>query len=83
MYKELNQKEINRFIKRYFNAWKNDIKKVSVICYNGIDEYLINEHYLYVVGNQKNDIYFTSSFSKKWYDLIRIEKNKTFILSGN
>ena len=51
MYKELNQKEINRFIKRYFNAWKNDIKKVSVICYNGIDEYLINEHYLYVVGN--------------------------------
>lgn len=47
MYKELNKNELKKFINMYFKEWENDIKKVSVISYNGVNEYLINEHYLF------------------------------------
>lgn len=49
MYKELNKQELQVFIEKYFKEWSKDIKKVSMISYNGIDEYLINEHYLFRV----------------------------------
>lgn len=49
MYKTLNKKELKRFINKYFKEWNTDIKKVSVISYNGIDEYLINDHYVFSI----------------------------------
>lgn len=51
MYKELNKQELQIFIKKYFKEWGKDIKKVSMISYNGVDEYLVNEHYLFRVEN--------------------------------
>lgn len=48
MYKELNGKELNRFVNKYFKEWNTDIKKVSVISYNNVDEYLINDHYIFI-----------------------------------
>lgn len=51
MYKLLNEKEIKRFVNKHFKMWDKDIRKVSVISYNGIDEYLINDHYLFLVNN--------------------------------
>ena len=41
MYKLLNEKEITRFVNKYFKIWDKDVKKVSVISYNGIDEYIL------------------------------------------
>ena len=51
MYRLLNKEEIEKFINIYFKEWGNDIVKVSVICYNGINEYLINDHYLFLINN--------------------------------
>ncbi|MBO5182903.1 MAG: hypothetical protein J6B64_00740 [Bacilli bacterium] len=52
MYRELNKKELNLFIDKYFKEWGNDIKKVSVISYNGVDEYLVNECYLFIISGK-------------------------------
>lgn len=52
MYKILNEKELKRFVNKYFKEWSNDIYKVSVISYNNIDEYLINGWYLFLVENK-------------------------------
>lgn len=49
MYKVLNKKELKRFVNKYFKVWDTDIKKVSVISNGNIDEYLINEHYIFLV----------------------------------
>lgn len=49
MYRKLNKKEVEEFTKKYFNIWNGDIKSVSCIEYNNIKEYLINEHYFYIV----------------------------------
>ena len=49
MYKILNQEELKDFVNKYFKEWGNDIKKVSMISYKGINEYLVNEHYLFTV----------------------------------
>lgn len=49
MYKLLNEKELEVFINRYFKEYKNDIKKVSLITYKGINEYLVNDHYIFIV----------------------------------
>jgi len=49
MYRKLNSKEIKVFTKKYLKEWGNDIKKVSVIKYGFIKEYLANEHYLVIV----------------------------------
>ena len=49
MYKILNEKELKVFINRYFKEYKNDIKKVSLITYKGINEYLVNDHYIFIV----------------------------------
>lgn len=48
MYKVLNEKEMKIFINKYFKEWNTDIKKVSIISYNKIDEYLINGHYIFI-----------------------------------
>lgn len=48
MYRILNSKEVNEFVNKYFKIWGEDIKKVSVISYNGINEYLINDAILFV-----------------------------------
>ena len=49
MYKILNEKELKVFINRYFKEYGNDIKKVSLISYKGINEYLLNDHYIFIV----------------------------------
>lgn len=49
MYKLLNKKELKSFINNYFKTWNEDIRKASVISYNGIDEYLINDNYLFLI----------------------------------
>lgn len=49
MYKVLTDEELQIFIEKYFKEWGKDIKKVSMIFYNGVDEYLVNEHYLFRV----------------------------------
>lgn len=49
MYRVLEKEELNIFINKYFKEWGNDIKKVTKISYNGINEYLINDHYLYII----------------------------------
>lgn len=51
MYKSLNRKEMQRFINRYFKGWDEDIKSVSVITYDNVDEYLINGHYIFLAIN--------------------------------
>lgn len=47
--KNLNDKEILKFTKKYLKTWENDVKKVSLIKYHGIKEYLVNEYYLIIV----------------------------------
>mgnify|MGYP004499099099 CR=1 FL=1 len=49
MYKILNERERKTFIKRYFKEWGNDIKQVTLIDNGRVKEYLINEHYLYII----------------------------------
>ncbi len=49
MYKILNERERKTFIKRYFKEWGNDIKQVTLIDNDRVKEYLINEHYLYII----------------------------------
>lgn len=48
MYRILKDTELEEFINKYFSIWKQDIFKVSCIEYNGVKEYLINEHYLFI-----------------------------------
>ncbi len=49
MYKRLSKEETEEFIKKYFNIWNGDIKSVSCVEYCNVKEYLINEHYFYIV----------------------------------
>jgi len=49
MYHELTKKERNRFIKKYFNQYDEDIwkiKTISCISYNNVYEYLIDKKYI-------------------------------------
>ena len=48
--KYLNKKEIVDFTKKYFPAYINDIKLVSYIDYNKKREYLINNHYIFIIN---------------------------------
>ena len=47
--KKLNEKEMQRFTKKYLPAWLGDIKEVSMFTYRFTKEYLINGHYLVLV----------------------------------
>ena len=49
MYKILNEKERKKFVNKYFKIWEKDIWKVSSLTYDNHTEYLINEHYLFVI----------------------------------
>lgn len=51
MYRLLNKKEMKIFINKYFRGWDEDIKSVSVISYDNVDEYLINGHYIFLDTN--------------------------------
>lgn len=51
--KYLNRIEIMEFIKRYFPAYIGDIRSVSYFDYNGKREFLINNHYIFVVNLKK------------------------------
>ena len=53
MFKVLNEEEKQNFVEQYFKEWKKDIWKVSLLSVNNIDEYLVNEHYLFLVKNGK------------------------------
>lgn len=48
MYKVLNEKKLEQFINKYFKIWNTDIRKVSVIEYNNIKEYLINDAVIFI-----------------------------------
>lgn len=52
--KVLNKEEINVFASTYLPIWKKDINSVSLIEYNGIKEYLVNEHYIVLVDKHNN-----------------------------
>lgn len=41
--------ELESFIDRYFSIWKQDIFKVSCIEYYNKKEYLINDHYIFII----------------------------------
>lgn len=49
MYKKLNKKQIKRFVEKYLSEWKNDIYDVSLLKYENVKEYLVNEHYLVTI----------------------------------
>lgn len=54
MYRELSNKEIKAFIKRYLNEYDDytkEINHISVIEYNNIKEYRINHKYTLKVYN--------------------------------
>ena len=51
--KKLSKDEIIEFTNKYFPMYKGDIKSVSYFEYNGITEYLVNDHYLFLVKNDK------------------------------
>lgn len=48
--KYLNRIEILEFTKKYFPAYIGDIRSVSYFDYNDKREYLINNHYIFVVN---------------------------------
>ncbi len=52
MFKVLNKKEMEEFVDKYFEIWKEDIWKVTSINYKNITEYMINEHYLFTIKEQ-------------------------------
>lgn len=52
--KTLNKKEIDIFANKYLPIWKNDINSVSLLEYNGIKEYLVNDHYIVLVDKNNN-----------------------------
>lgn len=49
MYRILSEEEIKEFINKHFSIWEKDILKVSCIDYENKKEYLINEHYLFII----------------------------------
>lgn len=48
MYKLLNEKELKEFVNKYFKEWGDDIVKVTMISYNKVEEYLINDAVLFI-----------------------------------
>ena len=48
--KHLNRIELLEFTKKYFPEYIGDIRSVSYFDYNGKREYLINNHYIFVVN---------------------------------
>ena len=49
MYEELIPEDMEMFAEEYFPEFKKDIWKVSCISFNRRIEYLINDHYIFVV----------------------------------
>lgn len=49
MYKKLNKNQIQKFAEKYLSEWKNDIYDVSLLKYENVKEYLVNEHYLITI----------------------------------
>lgn len=47
--KNMNRIEIEKFTNKYFKEYKGDIRKVSYTVFDDKTEYLINNHYLYIV----------------------------------
>lgn len=51
--KKLSKDEVIDFTNKYFPIYKGDIKSVSYFEYDGITEYLVNSHYLFLAKNDK------------------------------
>lgn len=51
----LSGDKLKLFIDKYFHSWKGDIWKVSYIDFEDTREYLINEHYIFVLKNEELD----------------------------
>ena len=47
--KYLNDEEMIEFTKKYFPAFIGDVRSVSYFDYEEIREYLVNEHYIFIV----------------------------------
>lgn len=47
--KNMNRVEIYEFTQKYFKSYGKDIKRVSYIVYKDRTEYLINNHYLFII----------------------------------
>ncbi len=47
--KKLNEIEKRKFTKKYLPDWVGDVNEVSLIKYNCVKEYLVNNHYLIIV----------------------------------
>ena len=47
--KNMNRLGIEEFASKYFLQYKGDIRKVSYVIYDDKIEYLINNHYLYII----------------------------------
>ena len=47
--KNMNRVELKKFVRKYFKEYGNDTKRVSYIIYKDRTEYLINNHYLYII----------------------------------
>ena len=48
MYKKLDKKEKEEFVKKYFFEWGDDIRSVSLVKHDGINEYLINDAIIFL-----------------------------------
>ena len=48
--KTLNEVQRKNFIDKYFKEWGKDIYKVSIVEYDDMYEYLINDHYLFCLN---------------------------------
>lgn len=72
--KYLNRIEIIKFTKKYFPNYLEDIRSVSYFDYNNKREYLINNHYIFVVDMK----------STKWFALFLFIKNGkiTILIKG-
>lgn len=50
MYEILSKEDMKLFAEEYFPAFKKDIWKVSCISYENKIEYLVNDHYVFIVN---------------------------------
>ncbi len=51
MYEILSNEDMLIFANKYFPKFKKDIWKVSHISYDDVEEYLINNYYIFNINN--------------------------------
>lgn len=51
MYEILSKEDMITFAEKYFPEFKKDIWKVSHISYGGVEEYLVNNYYIFNINS--------------------------------